>query len=479
MTERETEPTTLGLPPEGTGRAYDGELSGGVTLSGVPGFQARRGRTLGRGWAGAPERRSRVLPLLLAGAVGLGVVAGVVARGFVSPAQVAASAKPPPASLITAKVRFGVLPVLVTLRASVANGHPIGVYPPGNLAGALPVVTSADVSRGQYVHDGQLLITVAEQPIFAFTGVIPAFRTMALGIHGPDVMQLQEGLEQIGFGIGTDAAGVYGPGTATAVAAWYKEDGVTAEFTGSPAKVTQLSGQLGAAQISLSLAQAKLAADKKDGASKAVLAAERNEVVNAEGKVSAVSSALAAEEKVTGAEVPLGAVIFFRHLPTRVLSVDKIGTTIASGALALQLGSGRVTLTSSADGAQVSLLRTGMAATAISDLSGSRFPIRISAVRGQTVLFAPTGKLPASVIGQNVEVTITTSRVRTFIVPVAAVSTGALGQTYVTVPGARGRTVPVLVRLGVSTGGEQAVSPVRAGQLRPGEYVVLGIGAVR
>lgn len=486
MSDSETQLLPLGLQHETRGKGHNEELKVGevdpayseAQASEQAGFQVRRGRGRRR-WAGAPERRSRVVPFLLVGAVGLGVIAGVVARGFVSPAQVAASAKPPPASLITAKVRFGILPVVVTLRANVANGHPIQVHAPGNLAGALPVVTSADVSSGQYARDGQLLITVAEQPVFVFTGVIPAFRTMSLGIKGPDVSQLQAGLVGAGFGIGADATGIYGLGTAAAVAALYKADGVTAESTGSPAMVARLTRTLGTARMSLSRARIRLAAAKKDGASQSVLAADRATVSSTESRVTADSGALAAAEKVTGAEIPLGAVMFLPHLPIRVLSVDKVGTTIASGSPALELGSGRVTLTSLADGAQVSLLRAGMPATAISDLSGARFPIRILTVRGQKVVFVPTGRVPAGVAGQNVEVTVTTSRVRTLIVPVAAVSTGALGQTYVTVSAGRGRTVQVPVRLGVSTGGEQAVSPRHAGQLRPGEYVALGIGAAR
>lgn len=162
------------------------------------GVSPLRGRMLGCRWPGAPQQRSRVLPLLLAGKVALGLAAGVVARGFVSPAQVAARAKPPPPSLITARVRFGVLPVLVTLRANVTNGHPVEISPPGDLNGSLPVVTSANVAVGQHVRDGRLVITVAERPVFVFSGTIPAFRTMSLGTLGPDVAQLQAGLESAG-----------------------------------------------------------------------------------------------------------------------------------------------------------------------------------------------------------------------------------------------------------------------------------------
>src|SRR5580692_9027604 len=136
------------------GQWTEGDLasvSDGVELAGS------RSRRKGRRWAGAPERRPWVLPALLAAVAGLGVVAGIVATSFVSPAQQAASARPPSASLITAKVRFGVLPVLLSLRAAVENGHPVQIGPPSDLDGSLPVVTSAAVSAGQRVQSGQLI----------------------------------------------------------------------------------------------------------------------------------------------------------------------------------------------------------------------------------------------------------------------------------------------------------------------------------
>jgi hypothetical protein len=91
----------------------------------------------------------------------------------------------------------------------------------------------------------------------------------------------------------------------------------------------------------------------------------------------------------------------------------------------------------------------------------------------------PVGRVPGSVVGQNVQVTITASRVRSFIVPVAAVSTGQSNETFVTLSTGGGQTKTVQVRLGVSSGGLQAVTPVRSGGLHPGELVVLGIGSAK
>jgi hypothetical protein len=181
----------------------------------------------GRRWAGAPPRRSRALLALLAMTAGMSLSAGFLAARFVSPAQVAARAAAPAPSLILARVRFGLLPAIEQLRGTVSAGTAVPVGAPSDLAGSLPVVTSVAVAVGQQVTQAQLLVTVAQRPVFVFAGVIPAFRVMAPGMTGPDVAELQAGLAAAGFGTGTDASGVYGPGTAAAVSGLYHARGVT------------------------------------------------------------------------------------------------------------------------------------------------------------------------------------------------------------------------------------------------------------
>ncbi len=440
---------------------------------------------------GSPERRSRALPVLVILALLLGVGAGVVARGFISPAQVAANAKAPKASLITARVKYGVLAVPVNFRANVSNGNPVQVGPPSDLGGSLAVITSVGVAPGQRVGQGQLLVTVAERPVFLFAGVIPVFRVMVPGIHGADVKELQAGLAAAGFGTGFDASGVYGPGTAAAVKALYRANGVTPSYAGSPGAVRQASNQVKTAQQALATAQATLTADENSKAPASKLAADQAAVTQAQQQLSTARRALAHAKKTTGAQIPMGEVVFVPHLPARVLSVGKLGASVGSSSgsgggpgrssgnssAAVQLGSGKVTLSGFAPGPQARLLRAGMTGTAISDVSGSRFGVRISSVRGPRIELVPSGRVPGSVVGQNVQVTLTASRVRSFIVPVAAVGTAGSGQTYVTLATGGGQTRAVPVRLGVSSGGLQAVTPVRPGGLRAGQLVVLGIGA--
>jgi HlyD family secretion protein len=455
-------------------------------------------RRFGRRLPGSPERRSRALPVLVGLALVLGVAAGIVARGFISPAQVAANAGAPKASLITARVRFGVLSVPVNIRANVSDGNPVQVGAPSDLNGSLPVVTSVNVRPGQRVGQGQLLLTVAERPVFLFGGAIPVFREMSPGMRGADVAELQAGLQAAGYGVGSDASGVYGPGTAAAVAALYKANGVTPVYAGSRSELSHLSNQVSSAKQALSSVRSKLKADEASHAGKSVIASDQAAVTQAEKQVAAAERALASALKTTGAQIPMGEVVFVAHLPARVLSVDKLGATVGSSSssnsgagpqpgpvqgksssAAVQLGSGKVTLMGFAPITQARLLRPGMTGKAFSDVSGIRFATRITSVQGTRLVLVPVGRVPGGVVGQNVEVTLTASRVRSFIVPVAAIGTAASNRTFVTLSVGGGRTKAVLVRLGVSSGGLQAITPVRQGALRPGDLVVLGIGAAK
>src|SRR5215475_1369687 len=447
---------------------------------------------------GSPERRSRALPVLVGLALILGVAAGIVARGFISPAQVAANARAPKASLITARVRFGVLSVPVNIRANVSDGNPVQVGAPSDLNGSLPVVTSVSVRPGQRIGQGQLLLTVAERPVFLFGGAIPVFREMSPSMRGADISELQAGLQAAGYGVGSDASGVYGRGTAAAVAALYRANGVTPVYSGSRSALSHLSNQVSAAKQALSSAQAKLKADQDSHAAKSVIASDQAAVSQAEKQLADAERALTSALKTTGAQIPMGEVVFVAHLPARVLSVDKLGATVGSSSnsssggrprpgpmqgksssAAVQLGSGKVSLTAFAPITQARLLRPGMKGRAFSDVSGVRFATRITSVQGTKLVLVPVGRVPGGVVGQNVQVTMTASRVRSFIVPVAAISTAESNQTFVTLSVGGGRTKAVPVRLGVSSGGQQAITPVRQGVLRPGDLVVLGIGAAK
>jgi HlyD family secretion protein len=426
-----------------------------------------------RRWRGLPEHRPRVLFVLIIVTALVGAAAGFAAARFESPNQVAARAIPPPPSLVTARVRFGVLPTREQLRAEVSIGHEVKVGPPSELGASRPVVTSVNVRPGQRVTAGRMLVTVAQRPVFVFAGAIPAYRTITPGARGPDISELQAGLIRAGYGIGVDATGVYGPGTSAAVEALYRASGATPVT--HVAQVAPRARQVTAARSALGTAKAALAADRRASASQSVITADEAAVGAARDKLAMAQTALATAERLAEATIPLGEVAFVPHLPATVASISRLGST-ANQSVATLL-SGRPTVTAAVDIVQARPLRVGMNATASSDTSGLQFPVRLASLHEPEAVFVPVGSPPSGAGGQNVLVTIITSRVKALIVPVAAVTTSASGETFITVVRRARVTAKIPVRLGPVNDGQQAVWPRHAGSLRSGESVALGIGA--
>jgi multidrug efflux pump subunit AcrA (membrane-fusion protein) len=93
----------------------------------------------------------------------------------------------------------------------------------------------------------------------------------------------------------------------------------------------------------------------------------------------------------------------------------------------------------------------------------------------------PDSPLPASMIGQDVGLTITAARSAgpVLAVPDAAIFARADGGTYVTkVTGPRSE-VQVRVRVNLTGNGMVAITPVGGGTLAPGDQVVIGVDYAR
>jgi hypothetical protein len=386
---------------------------------------------------GTPLRgRGRlVVAAVLALTVVVGVLAFLIGRGVATPAQQAARARAPSASVLTAPVVLTHARTTVVVRGTLTDGGAIAVGAPGDLSGDLAVVTSVSTAPGAQVNEGSLIAAVAGRPVFVLRGQIPAYSTMSYGSTGIEVSELQAGLESVGFSLGFDTGGTYGAGTAAAAAELYQRVGFTPETAPGPAPRTS----------------AKHKARPKQYAT-----------------------------------VPLGEVVFTPSLPVTVVSVAHPGQTIASGKPLARLGSGRFTFTATTDANTASLLRIGATGRATSDLSNKSFAIRLTAKKPS---FAPGGgpgaKLTlapirpgaaARFVGQNMALHINTGQAGglQWVVPVSAVITAASGASSVTVVEGR-RQVSVPVRAGLAFAGREVVRPMRGG-LRAGEQVVIGLG---
>ena len=95
------------------------------------------------------------------------------------------------------------------------------------LAGASStgLLTSIDVASGDVVEPGDVLYTINLRPVVGATGLVPAFRDLALGDNGADVRQLQELLIEVGF-LDSAPDGQFDERTEAAVRAWQASLGI-------------------------------------------------------------------------------------------------------------------------------------------------------------------------------------------------------------------------------------------------------------
>ena len=382
-------------------------------------------------------RRRRNILLAIAALAVIAAVGGLlVSTTIKSPAQQAAETSAPGLTRLAAPVQYTVIrntvqangvitkpPQISSLSSSGAGAGGAGG---GN---AQQVVTKIFKAPGRFVAPGNVIIEVAGQPFFVFRGKVPAYRDMVPGESGTDIAQLQAGLGGLGFSLGADTSGVYGRGTATAVAAFYQSLGYKAPTVQGGPK-----------------------ADR-------------------------------------GAEVPLSEIMFVPRLPAQVVKLGGGVGKIVSGSL-VTLSMGSPAIKGQLNPAYAALVRPGMhvtitvqgspavvhgtiqsvtkkAQTSHSISGGLYYPMRIKLRKALPRSMSP---------GQNVILSIQAAQSDgpMLAVPEAALFSGQDGRDYVSkVTGPNSVTrVPVTV---VTTGdGLVGVRPGQPGALKQGDQVVTG-----
>jgi hypothetical protein len=186
--------------------------------------------------------------------------------------------------------------------------------------------------------------------------------------------------------------------------------------------------------------------------------------------------------------VPMSEAWFVPTLPAEVMTVPAQVGAVSPTSL-LTIAQGALQLTGQLDPSEGSLVKASMSVSVYSDVTGYTGTGTISSVgtgivQGSDgnasylpVVVRPDASWPASLNGQNVQITITevTTGGPVLAVPVAAVSYDASGQAEVIVSGPGGAQRRVLVRAGLSAGGYVEVSAASTPSLlRPGALVVVG-----
>ncbi len=238
----------------------------------------------------APPRRFRdarpalkllgvvLVTCVVAGAAGLWIGSRVR-----SPAQIAAEAEAPPASLITAAVEERV----ITERFSVVGHIRVGQVSDASLLppeGGSSVVTLLAAEAGDTIGAGALLAEVAGRPVFAVHGLTPVYRTISPGDSGADVDQLQATLVTAGFLAAASAT--FDAAAQAAVRAMYQAAGY--EPAEAAVDLDSAADDVESAEAAVKAAERTLAASTK-AAALAVTSAE-TELQNAKADQAATDT---------------------------------------------------------------------------------------------------------------------------------------------------------------------------------------------
>ena len=128
--------------------------------------------------------RRLVLVLALVAVVAAAAVGWAVGSRIKSPAQIAAEAEPPEASLITVPVARMVIANDVVTRGTVRFDEPEAVLAPQLAVPELSPVVTWVPAVGDELEEGSVLFELAGRPTFALQGDLPLFRTVRPGDRG-------------------------------------------------------------------------------------------------------------------------------------------------------------------------------------------------------------------------------------------------------------------------------------------------------
>lgn len=231
----------------------------------------------------------------VAGVAVLSLVAGIVlSRLVVSPAQAAADAEPPEAGPITIPVERRTLDNDVTLRADATYDDAVSVKIETGDLGGPAVVTGQVPEVGAELGAANVALEIAGRPVIVLPGELPAYRSLRVGVSGPDVLQLKAALGAVGIDPGRADSDLYDAATASAVEKLYAQVGYPAPSAAEEATLAVSSAREGV----------RAAEDALDGARAALSAAQTGasdvEKLQADNAVRAAQRAVAAAQAEGG-----------------------------------------------------------------------------------------------------------------------------------------------------------------------------------
>jgi hypothetical protein len=233
--------------------------------------------------------------LVLAGVAVVSLIAGLgLSRLIVNPAEAAARTAAPEAGPITVPVENRELSNDVTLRGDVVFDDAVDLRVETAELGERAVITGQVPEVGATLDAGSVALEIAGRPVLVLPGTLPTYRTLRIGVSGPDVLQLKAALGALGIGAGDATSDRYDQATADAVAELYRRSGYPVPSATDEEKqtVTDAERAVRSAQAEVTAAEGALASARNGSTTAAQVAAADAAVRSAERAVTVAQAEL-------------------------------------------------------------------------------------------------------------------------------------------------------------------------------------------
>lgn len=274
--------------------------------------------------------RTTMLGIILATVVVSAGVGWFAGSRIKSPAQIAAEARPPTASLITVSVEMRTLSSDIITRGEIRYEEPVELKladPPATIGGAAVVTLAPE--EGTLIDEGEVLLEVSGRPILVLQGELPMYRTIRPGDEGDDVLQLEQALRRIRFDPG-EVDGVFDEATEAAIVDWYGSHGFI-----PPGPNEQEAAELEAAAEAVAAAEQEVSSARRDlrsssqGPSQAGILSAEAEARSAERELEDARARQAADDGAATAAVDAAAAEAERCATDLAAAEDRLSQAMA------------------------------------------------------------------------------------------------------------------------------------------------------
>ena len=271
------------------------------------------GKAKQRPWAG-----KRLVALIAAVAV-VSLLSGVLIMQFlVSPAELAARTKAPEPGPVTTVVEERVIENVVTTRGEVTYADPVQVTVDTAFTEGRPIVTGQVPEVGAVFEAASVALEVVGRPVIVLPGELPSYRSLSIGMRGPDVFQLKQALAALGYWAGDPESDLFEWDTSTAVGELFQRVGYSPPTGGTEAteSLRMAENSVRSAETALTVANAAWNAAVAGGATD--LSVENAGITEAKAARSDAYAALEEAQIAVQPTLPSGEVLFMPSLPRRV-----------------------------------------------------------------------------------------------------------------------------------------------------------------